>query len=176
MAAIKIKTIPTSGIQPSANTKSSSSGPVLIFTAGIFLMLLVFLFMWCGEGSGSGSGSSACAGASCAGSETAGPVKELTAADLAGLSSNAGTCVMFYAPWCGYCRQMKPIFEAAAEKCTNTTFGIVNGDTECKNGGGPCTTYKVRGYPTVIKFIGNGEYETFQGPRTVQALVEFCNQ
>ncbi len=35
------------------------------------------------------------------------------------ISENDQVLVMFYAPWCGHCQQLKPELAAAAEKLTS---------------------------------------------------------
>ena len=54
----------------------------------------------------------------------------------------------WWASWCGPCRAFAPIFEAAAERHTEVTFGKV--DTEDQPG--LASTFGIRSIPTVMAF------------------------
>jgi len=145
----------------------SSNCSAIILTVIIGFMLVGFLYMWCSEPAALQPDN---------GSSSPSPtnnVLELTAGDVAKFSKNVGACIMFYADWCPHCTRMKPNYITAAAQCPNATFAVLN-DNQCRGENSPCTTYGVRGYPTVIKFIGSGEFETYSGDRTVASLVAFC--
>jgi thioredoxin 1 len=52
----------------------------------------------------------------------------------------------WWATWCGPCRRFAPIFEAAAEKHPDVTFGKI--DTEDQ--GGLAAAFEIRSIPTVM--------------------------
>lgn len=98
-------------------------------------------------------------------------VQELTASTFASqVAPEEKWMVMFYAPWCGHCKNAMPHFEAAAGDALKTAkFGRVNCD-EHKN---LCTEHGVQGFPTVKLFSG-GSSEQYDGPRSREAFAEFA--
>ncbi|XP_013389215.1 protein disulfide-isomerase A5-like [Lingula anatina] len=80
--------------------------------------------------------------------------------------------VMFYAPWCGHCKKMKPEYvQAAAQLKEEGVEGIlaaVDATKERK----AAETLKVQGFPTV-KYFKDGEYAFDFNERTADKLVEF---
>lgn len=88
------------------------------------------------------------------------------------VASNPSVLVMFYAPWCGHCKAMKPEYTAAAKLMKDTGVnGVLAAVDATKTKLGE--RYNVQGFPTV-KYFKDGEmlYE-YGFERTSDALVEF---
>ncbi len=84
--------------------------------------------------------------------------------------------VMFYAPWCGYCKALKPEWEKAAKVAGFCNFMAFN-----------CEKYKdfvsklsvdyptlVKGFPSIIVYDDGNPIRRYAGERTSSALVEEC--
>lgn len=82
----------------------------------------------------------------------------------------------FYAPWCGHCQSLKPVYEKAAKALDGLAkVAAVNCDAEENK---PfCGTMGVKGFPT-LKIVRPGKkpgrpfVEDYQGARTAVAIVD----
>lgn len=104
--------------------------------------------------------------------------------------------VEFYAPWCGHCQRLAPIWRQASQMVydthhqatdTNKGYTIHLGAVDCVAYAALATSYGIRGFPT-IKIFGAGKAAKrnepnaspasvttdYQGDRTVAAIVTFA--
>jgi len=85
--------------------------------------------------------------------------------------------VEFYAPWCGHCKNLAPVYEKVAAAFANEEHCVVakvDADKHKDLGG----RYGVSGFPTILYFPEDdksGE-KKYQGARDEQALVDFLNE
>lgn len=82
--------------------------------------------------------------------------------------------VMFYAPWCGHCKRMKPEFDKAAVTLSANDPPVTLAKVDCTEAGkDTCGRFEVRGYPTV-KIFRNGELsQDYNGPREAAGIAKF---
>lgn len=84
--------------------------------------------------------------------------------------------VEFYAPWCGHCKSLKPVYEKAAASFEGDSQVVVAAlDADMYRD--VASEYGISGYPT-IKFFpkNNKKGEDYNGGRAAENFVEFLNQ
>nr|CAG4649231.1 EOG090X0438 [Scapholeberis mucronata]SVE93541.1 EOG090X0438 [Scapholeberis mucronata] len=90
------------------------------------------------------------------------------------LNSFDTALVMFYAPWCGHCKRLKPEFEKAASLLKSNDPPVTLAKVDCTEGGkSTCNRFSVQGYPT-LKIFKNGEVSSeYNGPRESAGIAKF---
>jgi len=81
--------------------------------------------------------------------------------------------VMFYAPWCGHCKKMKPEFQKAGKVLSANDPAVALAQVDCTEAGKDvCGRFEVKGYPTV-KIFRNGELSgDYNGPREAPGIIK----
>eukprot|EP01133_Synstelium_polycarpum_P012197 gene12197-14274_t len=80
--------------------------------------------------------------------------------------------VMFYAPWCGHCKSLKPLFGQAADNLAeNSKIALAMVDCTLDANAALCKLNKVEYYPTLILFR-NGVPEPYEVERSVQGITD----
>lgn len=86
--------------------------------------------------------------------------------------------VAFTAPWCGHCKNLKPIYEKVAEDFADEPDVIIaQVDAEAENSKSLAQEQEISGFPT-IKFFPKGRTEAtaYPGARSEEAFVNFINE
>jgi len=97
-------------------------------------------------------------------------VTVLTTASFDSSISEGNWLLEFYAPWCGHCKKLAPIYEETA----TALKGKVNvGKVDCTVEKDVCSRFGVRGYPT-LKFVSKNQVYDYRGERTKAALTVFA--
>merc|ERR1711939_477442 len=83
--------------------------------------------------------------------------------------------VEFYAPWCGHCKRLKPIWDELGEKYADVRSKLMIAKFEATANDVPASAgFRVTGFPT-IKFrpAGSKRWLSYQGDRSLENLVDF---
>jgi len=102
-------------------------------------------------------------------------VLELSDSSFQGeLDSIDTALVMFYAPWCGHCKRLKPEFEKSAGDLLKNDPPVTLAKVDCTEAGKDvCNRFEVRGYPT-LKIFRNGELSAdYNGPREAAGITKY---
>jgi len=101
------------------------------------------------------------------------PVKVLVGKNFVQVAKDPTKSVFveFYAPWCGHCKQLAPIWDELAEKFQdNSDIVIAKMDSTANE----VEEVKIQSFPT-LKFFpkGSDEVVDYSGERTLEALTKF---
>ena len=82
--------------------------------------------------------------------------------------------VEFFAPWCGHCKNLAPVWEELAQhfapKKDKITIAKVDADSEKELG----KRFGIQGFPTIKYFDGKSEQpEDYNGGRDIDSLTKF---
>lgn len=90
------------------------------------------------------------------------------------LAALENVLVMFYAPWCGHCKRLKPEFAQAAELLRDDDPPVHLAKVDCTEAGKEtCNRFSVSGYPT-LKIFKNGEVASeYNGPREANGIAKY---
>jgi len=90
------------------------------------------------------------------------------------LNSYDTALVMFYAPWCGHCKRLKPEFEKAAQLLKSNDPPVTLVKVDCTEGGkSTCNKFSVQGYPTLKIFKAGEMSSEYNGPREAAGIAKY---
>lgn len=94
--------------------------------------------------------------------------------DKSVLNGGKSGFIMFYAPWCGHCKALKPKWEEMAKKFVKDPKVIV-GKVNCDEEKELCQSFQITGYPSIKAFrAGDISGEDYNGGRTVEDMESFA--
>ena len=81
--------------------------------------------------------------------------------------------IKFFAPWCGHCKKLAPIWKQLARHMKNKlTIAEVN----CDDNPSLCKSQSIGGYPTLIFFDSDGVKSEYNGGRKLDQLKAFSEK
>ncbi|KAI0687531.1 protein disulfide isomerase [Earliella scabrosa] len=86
--------------------------------------------------------------------------------------------VEFFAPWCGHCKNLAPVYEQLADAFAHAKDKVIVAKVDADGAGRPLgQKYGVTGFPT-LKWFGpdGGEPEKYDGGRDLDALANFITE
>jgi len=85
--------------------------------------------------------------------------------------------VEFFAPWCGHCKNLAPIYEQLADAFAHAKDKVVIAKVDADGAGKPLgKKYDVKGFPTLKWFDATGKDDKYESGRDLDSLVAFVTQ
>lgn len=95
----------------------------------------------------------------------------------------AADCVVqYYAPWCGFCKQLAPVYEQVRDRAPShvhiVRFNMDKHGEEMQKQGvgvenfGVPVTQDVQGFPTIIMYKKDGTRSVYKGPRKADSILQ----
>ncbi|KZT20154.1 protein disulfide isomerase [Neolentinus lepideus HHB14362 ss-1] len=82
--------------------------------------------------------------------------------------------VEFFAPWCGHCKNLAPVYEELADAYAYAKDKVIIAKVDADGVGRPLgQKYGVSGFPTLKWFDGNGNVEPYESGRDLDSLSSF---
>ncbi|KAF9076692.1 protein disulfide isomerase [Rhodocollybia butyracea] len=82
------------------------------------------------------------------------------------------TFVKFYAPWCGHCKKLAPIWKNLAR---SMQYKLNIAEVDCEAHKSLCKEHNIQGFPTLM-FIADGSETEYNGGRRIEHLREFADK
>ena len=83
--------------------------------------------------------------------------------------------VKFYAPWCGHCKRLIPVWEELGKSFKDDAQVAIS-SVDCTKHKAVCDKAAVRGFPTIMSYYGGVAKEQYKGARTLESLRGFTTQ
>lgn len=91
--------------------------------------------------------------------------------------SKKSKIILMWAEWCGHCVNFKPEFDKCRKEVADSSLKdhIEVLDFNEKDYPEKIKEYGGKGFPTVVFEDIDGKFDSYEGPRTSEALIEFIN-
>jgi len=103
-----------------------------------------------------------------------GPVKIVTAKTFDAIVAKGKTTLLeVYAPWCGHCKTLAPIYEKVGAAFKGDKSVVIAKFDGTANDLPPSAGLEVKGFPTLALVTPDGKTITYTGDRSEEALIAF---
>jgi len=101
------------------------------------------------------------------------PIMEIKFGNNAPVNKDKIKIFNFNTSWCGHSVRFQPIWDQFTQQVVDANVEVI--DVKCDNDENAelCKKYDVPGYPSVLKVKPSGEVINYDGPRTVEGLLDF---
>ncbi|CAG0888780.1 unnamed protein product [Cyprideis torosa] len=103
-------------------------------------------------------------------------VRDLNAETFHGTLSEGSHFVEFFAPWCGHCQRLHPVWESLGLSENVERSGTSIGRVDCTSQRDVCKEVGVAGYPTLIFFREGVRIEEYNGGRSLSELEAYVDK
>lgn len=83
--------------------------------------------------------------------------------------------VKFYAPWCGHCQKIAPVWEELARNSADDKSVTIS-SVDCTKHKKSCQDFEVKGFPTLLWIVDGKKVDKFQGVRTFEGFKQFITE
>jgi len=91
------------------------------------------------------------------------------------LDNDKDVFIEFYAPWCGHCKSLAPIWDKLGEAVKDVD-SLVVAKIDATANDYPKNKFKVQGFPTIFLKKASGEIVSYSGAREVKDFVSFLEK
>jgi protein disulfide-isomerase A6 len=91
--------------------------------------------------------------------------------------SKKAKIILIWADWCGHCVKFKPEFDKCRQEVAGCSLkdNVEVIDYNEKEYPEKIKEYGGKGFPTVVFEDSEGNFDSYEGPRTSEALISFIN-
>ncbi|KAH7101130.1 thioredoxin-domain-containing protein [Auriculariales sp. MPI-PUGE-AT-0066] len=101
-----------------------------------------------------------------------GQVISLNLANMQSVMAEGPVFVKFFAPWCGHCKKLAPIWAQIAQYMKGK---LTIAEVDCEANKPICQKYKIDGYPQMFLF-SNGKRVEYIGKRAFEQIAAYANK
>lgn len=83
--------------------------------------------------------------------------------------------IEFYAPWCGHCKKLEPIYNELGEAFKDNS-SVVIAKMDATANDVPVSGFDVKGFPTIMFVTDKGEIKSYDGGRALEDFTAYLNK